>query len=79
MSDLDIGFEQAKAAANGAGLDTDRWQMERGSKLHGISFTLVAPSWRAEAPPRRHKMGMTAREAERFLEGMVAAFGMVKP
>lgn len=79
MTDLEIGFEQVKGAASRAGLNSDGWTLQRGSKVNGVHFELVIGTGRFPTASRRIKLGLTAKDAERFLDGMTQAFWLVQP
>jgi hypothetical protein len=64
-------------AAKDAGLDVEGWFYQSGSTANGISWALgysVSAGDPLVSLPSFGHIGKTAREAELFLAGMVAAF-----
>lgn len=78
--DTERAFERMARAAAAAGLDVAGWQLEPGSTVNGIAWSLRTGMGGASdvvgLPPFGH-IGRTAADAERFLEGMASAFESV--
>lgn len=77
--DTERTFVRMARAAGAAGLDVAGWQLQPGSNANGISWSVVTPIGSSDLvglPPFGH-IGRTAGEADRFLEGMAAAFESV--
>ena len=77
--DTAIAFRRMAEAAAACGLDVAGWTMDGGDRANGISYSVRTPVGSADLvglPPFGH-IGRTARDAERFLDGMAAAFESV--
>ena len=75
--DVDRTYCRMVKAAKEAGLDVEGWFYQSGSVTNGIAWALGTSASVGNdivsLPPFGH-IGKTAREAEHFLAGMVAAF-----
>ena len=75
--DVDRTYCRMVQAAKEAGLDVEGWFYQSGNAANGISWALgwsVGVGNDIVALPSFGHIGKTAREAEHFLAGMVAAF-----
>ena len=78
--DTERAFERMARAAAAAGLDVAGWQLGPGSQTNGIAWTLLTGmggSSDVVGLPPFGSIGRTAADAERFLNGMSAAFESV--
>lgn len=75
--DVDRQYCRMVQAAKDAGLNVEGWFYQSGSVTNGIAWALgTSPSVGNDlvSLPSFGHIGQTAREAEHFLAGMVAAF-----